>query len=54
MGRLDRQAGCVAGKGCGPTVLRVGRYTYCREHARELVLSLENALAFAEGEGDGS
>ena len=51
MARADRQWGCVAGKGCGMAVLRVGRYTYCRKHARKLVLSLENALAFAEGEG---
>ena len=34
-------------------VLGVGMLVYCRDHARKLVLSLENALAFAEGESDG-
>ena len=37
---------------CGSgAIVGIGAARYCRKHARQLILSLENALAFAEGEG---
>ena len=42
---------CGVGECLGAAKVRFGGLLYCRDHGRRLVISLENALAFAEGEG---